>query len=77
MCGLAIVPEGGLIGSRIDIGYAYNGADAARAATAYPEALIDPHTPGTYQLMLYSFTSGTLRIEASAAQKSWLRVFSA
>jgi hypothetical protein len=77
MCALVIVPEGGLITSRLDTGYGYNGAPATNPATGYPEVLLGPHTPGTYQLMLFSFVTGTLRIEASAAQKTWLRVFSA
>jgi hypothetical protein len=77
MCALVIVPEGGLITSRLDTGYGYNGTPATNPVTSYPEVLLDPHTPGTFQLMVFSFVGGTIRIEASEPQKTWLRVFSA
>lgn len=77
VCALAIVVEGGDITQRVDIGYGYNGTAATNPATAYPEVLIGPNSPGDYQLMVYSFQAGTIRVEASNLQNAWLRVFSA
>lgn len=74
VCALVIVEAGGSITQRLDVGYGYNGTTASNPATAYPEALLDPHSPGEYQLMVYSFQTGTIRVEASQLQHAWLRV---
>jgi hypothetical protein len=71
---LMIAPPGAVLGGQLDTAFAPLGA-IATLATPKPELLLDPHTPGDYQLYVFSFTTGNIVVDAGATQKAYLRAF--
>lgn len=74
---LAIVPAGAGVGSAIDIAWALNGGSAANEVTVSYESMLDPHSAGNYELLVYSAVDGTMAVVAGPAHQSYLRVFAA
>lgn len=73
---LGIIPVGAAFGAWVEIAFGTT-LGAGTLCAPRPEAKVAAHTPGDYQLCVYSFTSGNIVIDAATSSKCFLRVFTA
>lgn len=73
---LGIIAVGGTIGTWIDIKFGVT-LGIGTLAGPTPKAKLPAHSPGDYQLCVYSFTAGNIVVDAGTPAKCSLRVFSA
>lgn len=72
---LLIAAVGATLGAQLDAAFAQLGP-IATLSSPKPEVLLDPHSPGDYQLFVFSTTTGNIVVDAvTAAQAGYLRAF--
>lgn len=72
---LMIIPEGGVINSQVSTAWGANHTDTTIATTIVAEYLLAPNNPGNYQLAVYSFSTATLNVLASAANPCYFAAY--